>query len=414
MKKILLIEDDQLIANIYSNKLTTGADFKVHIARDGESGLQTIEKFQPDVIILDLMLPKMSGIDVLKTIRARADAKHIPVVVFSNTYLSNLVQEAWKAGATKCLSKSSCTPKQLISVLKGIFHPVPAGIALTESGTQIIERPSVSDAHPPTVDADSSEPVQDDDIPTDLRVSFFASAPASLAACRVDLQSAAKARDELSRAKCMADMYARVRSFTANAGMAGVASLAHMGDALEALLKELSEKPSAINPSTVRTVALAVDFLGFILDRTTVDPSLSAISATDANILVVDDEAISRRAVMHALNKAKLSATPVEHPESALEFLQKTACDIVFLDVSMPGMSGFELCTKLRALPNNKNTPVVFVTSLSDFENRANSTMRGGNDLIAKPFHFMELAVKALVYVLRGRITAHQAEPVAA
>ena len=63
-----------------------------------------------------------------------------------------------------------------------------------------------------------------------------------------------------------------------------------------------------------------------------------------------------------------------------------------------------KLCTKLRAFARNKNTPVVFVTSLNDFESRANSTMSGGNDFIAKPFLFMELAVKALVYVLRNKL----------
>jgi len=70
----------------------------------------------------------------------------------------------------------------------------------------------------------------------------------------------------------------------------------------------------------------------------------------------------------------------------------------------MPGMNGFELCSKLRTLPVHKKTPVVFVTSLTDFESRASSTMSGGNDLIAKPFLFMELAVKALVYTLRKRL----------
>ena len=87
--------------------------------------------------------------------------------------------------------------------------------------------------------------------------------------------------------------------------------------------------------------------------------------------------------------------------------------DLVFLDVDMPGMNGFELCTKLRTLPAHKKTPVVFVTSLNDFESRANSTMSGGNDFIAKPFLFIELAVKALVYVLRGRLP-QLAEPVLA
>jgi DNA-binding response OmpR family regulator len=70
----------------------------------------------------------------------------------------------------------------------------------------------------------------------------------------------------------------------------------------------------------------------------------------------------------------------------------------------MPGMTGFELCTKLRTLPMHKKTPVVFVTSLTDFDNRTSSTMAGGNDFIAKPFLFIELTVKALIHVLRGKL----------
>jgi DNA-binding response OmpR family regulator len=70
----------------------------------------------------------------------------------------------------------------------------------------------------------------------------------------------------------------------------------------------------------------------------------------------------------------------------------------------MPGMSGFELCTRLRTYPTNKRTPVIFVTGLTDFESRARSTLSGGNDLIAKPFLFMELAVKALTHILKGQI----------
>ena len=68
-------------------------------------------------------------------------------------------------------------------------------------------------------------------------------------------------------------------------------------------------------------------------------------------------------------------------------------------------MNGFELCTKLRTLPGYKRTPVIFVTSLNDFDSRANSTMSGGNDFIGKPFLFIELAVKALVHVLRGKLS---------
>jgi DNA-binding response OmpR family regulator len=120
----------------------------------------------------------------------------------------------------------------------------------------------------------------------------------------------------------------------------------------------------------------------------------------------VDDEAISRRAVTYALEKAKLKTVSSEDPAAAYDLLAENRFDLIFLDVDMPAMNGFELCTKLRQLPAHKKTPVVFVTGLTDFESRTNSTMSGGNDFIAKPFLFMELAVKALVYVLRGRLPA--------
>jgi DNA-binding response OmpR family regulator len=118
----------------------------------------------------------------------------------------------------------------------------------------------------------------------------------------------------------------------------------------------------------------------------------------------VEDEAISRHAVIWALEKAKLKAVGIEDPAAAYDLLTKQRFDLIFLDVGLPGMSGFELCSKLRQLPAHKNTPVVFVTGLNDFESRAKSTISGGNDLIAKPFLPLEVAVKALMYVMRGRL----------
>jgi DNA-binding response OmpR family regulator len=148
-------------------------------------------------------------------------------------------------------------------------------------------------------------------------------------------------------------------------------------------------------------VASAVDFLGVLCERGT---SPCRQEFPTPSVLVVDDEAISRRAVVYALEKAKLKSVDVADSAVAYNLLLEKQFDLIILDVDMPGMNGFELCTKLRTLPTHKKTPVVFVTSLNDFESRANSTMSGGNDFIAKPFLFIELAVKALVYVLRGRL----------
>ena len=181
-----------------------------------------------------------------------------------------------------------------------------------------------------------------------------------------------------------------------------MAVIAQISDAVEALIKDLLEKPKNINASTLRTVASALDFMHSFAERG--NAAMGRPQLAPPNILVVDDEAISRRAIIYALEKAKLKSVEASDPNVACDMLSESNFDLIFLDVDMPGMTGFELCTKLRGLPGYKKTPVVFVTSLNDFESRANSTVSGGNDFIAKPFLFMELAVKALVHVLRSRM----------
>jgi DNA-binding response OmpR family regulator len=392
-KKILIVEDDQIVANIYRNKFSVEG-YEVEVALDGQSGMEMLKSFRPDAVVLDLMLPKMTGVDFMKQIRAQSDFQQLPVIVFSNTYLTNLVQEAWKAGATKCLSKANCTPKQVIEVLRVTMNNGENGSASSGTLTSFTRKPAPRAAS-------TAAHQQDQQFQSELLNSFKKNLPNTLSVLRTHLQAMVKADKEETRLKETQELYRRVHAITANAGMIGLTLIAQLTDALEALLKELHEKPKSLNASTMRTVASAVDLLA-IFFKGNLDPKKQDIPA--ANILVVDDEAISRRAVTYALEKAKLKSVSVEEPQAALDLLSKEHFDLVFLDVDMPGMNGFELCTKIRALPAYKKTPVVFVTSLNDFESRANSTMSGGNDFIAKPFLFMELAVKALLYVFRSKL----------
>jgi len=216
-----------------------------------------------------------------------------------------------------------------------------------------------------------------------------------------------RAGDEPARLKQIYELYRQVHALNGNAGLAGMNQIGHMSAAFEALLKEIYEKPKNINSSSIRTMAAAVDFLGFLFEKGTL-PDRQEMPVS--KILVVDDEAISRRAIVYALEKAKLKSVNVEDSQQALQMLAENEFDLVFLDVDMPNMTGFELCSKLRAMPQHKKTPVVFVTSLNDFDSRTSSTMAGGNDFIGKPFLFIELTVKALIHVMRSRF---QTRPVA-
>jgi DNA-binding response OmpR family regulator len=392
MKKILIIEDDQIVANIYRNKLAVEG-YQVEVTLDGESGLKLMRSFRPDAIVLDLMLPKMSGVDVIREIRGETEFSKLPIVVFSNTYLTNLVQDAWKAGASKCVSKISCPPKELLHMMRQI---VGGGDAVPQSRPTSPAAGGAPQTKPAVLGSEADAAFQ-----AELRKTFIGSLPSTLGALRTGLQSLIKSDREVARLKHIHELYCRVHSVNGNAGISGLTQIAHLAAALEALLKELYEQPKNINASTLRTVAAAVDFLGFLFERGTRQDKQEIPAAS---ILVVDDEVISRRAIVYALEKAQLQPVSVEDPNAAIKLLSEKQFDLVFLDVNMPGMTGYELCTRLRNLPLHKKTPVVFVTVLSDFDNRASSTMAGGNDFIAKPFLFIELTVKALIHILRGKL----------
>jgi twitching motility two-component system response regulator PilG len=79
---------------------------------------------------------------------------------------------------------------------------------------------------------------------------------------------------------------------------------------------------------------------------------------------------------------------------------------LILLDISMPQLDGFQLCSELRKLPAHEKTPVIFVTCHSDFESRSRGILSGGNDLIAKPILAVELAVKAVTHLLRRGLPA--------
>ena len=391
MKKILIIEDDPIVANVYRNKLAVEG-YQTEIATDGESGLRVMRTLQPNLILLDLMLPTISGVEVIREIRREPDFARTPIIIFSNTYLTNLIQDAWRAGANKCLSKSSCTPKDVIEIVRN---------TIGNSGSNAVPATQALKPTPPPTPALPSPQNSDAQFQTDLRQTFVENLPATLYSLRTGIQAFIKADNEAAKLQQLYELYRQVHALNGNAGLAGLTIISHMASAFEALLKEIYEKPKNINQSTIRTIASAVDFLGYLFENA-IHPDLQQIPVSET--LVVDDEAISRRAIIYALEKAKLKSTSIEDPVHALELLQVLTFDLIFLDVDMPGMNGYELCTQLRAMPQHKKTPVVFVTSLNDFDTRTSSTMAGGNDFIGKPFLFIELTVKALIHVLRNKI----------
>ena len=117
MKKILIIEDDALIAKVYGTKYAS-AGFETSIATDGEMGLELLKSFKPDLVHLDLLVPKVNGLEIVKHIRSQPELQSLPVVVLSNTYQNHLVKAVMAAGATELVSKATCTPRMMLEIVE--------------------------------------------------------------------------------------------------------------------------------------------------------------------------------------------------------------------------------------------------------------------------------------------------------
>jgi two-component system, chemotaxis family, chemotaxis protein CheY len=124
MKSILLIDDDQFVTTLYKTKLQSEG-FTVDAAHSGKEALEKLGQNRPDAIVLDLNMPGISGVELLKAIRDVPLWRHIPVIVFSSGYIRALVEEASKLGVYKFFAKAQCPPKMLISEIKELLSREP-------------------------------------------------------------------------------------------------------------------------------------------------------------------------------------------------------------------------------------------------------------------------------------------------
>lgn len=112
--RILLVEDDSFLAGMYVTKLTLEG-LSVELATDGAKGLKMAQEMKPDIILLDIILPKMSGFEVLKKLKDSADTKDIPVLLLTNLGQKEDVEKGLKLGAADYLIKAHFLPDEVVS-----------------------------------------------------------------------------------------------------------------------------------------------------------------------------------------------------------------------------------------------------------------------------------------------------------
>ena len=121
--KVLIVEDDKFLSELISTKLSKEG-FDVILATDGESGLQKAVSEKPHIILLDIMLPGMSGFEVLQSLKAHQDkaAAAIPVLILSNFGQESKVKQGLELGAKDYLVKANFTTGEIVEKIKNTLN----------------------------------------------------------------------------------------------------------------------------------------------------------------------------------------------------------------------------------------------------------------------------------------------------
>jgi len=119
--KILLVEDDLFLRDLYVSKLKKEGFENILVAGNGEEGFDLISKNIPDLVLLDIILPQMSGFDVLEKTKKEDRLSHIPVILLTNLGQKEDVEKGYKLGADDYIIKANFTPQQVVEKIDKVL-----------------------------------------------------------------------------------------------------------------------------------------------------------------------------------------------------------------------------------------------------------------------------------------------------
>ena len=354
------------------------AHFELEIIESPEGLPGRLANDPPDLLVLDLSASGLLNIDVLRQLRRRPEHHALPVLVLT-TSREDAVEAAWRAGAAQVLVADHMAPDDFLREVKrtigmdiGHLQTMPITRHFSAGDTRrqgLMEQVSTICGH---------VRAQLDTIPRNAE-------PAVLAQSLNELAGALRAAEGPAKSLDL-----------------GIHSLIN---ATQSLLRELSEMPHHASPAVVRTVARGLDAAARNA-KAGDGPRLTGRTA-----LVVDDDPVSRLMMVNALRVVGITSDIAGDATVALTSAERQRYDLVLSDVMMDGLNGFQFVAKLRLLPDWTHVPVVFVTSLADFDQFFRTVPGGACDLIAKPFLLTELGLKALIHLADTPLTPPATPP---
>lgn len=120
-KKILIIEDEVILGDMYITKFKSEG-FEVFLARNGEDGIKISAKEKPDLILLDILMPGITGFGVLEKLKQNKETKNIPVLILTNLSDPPNIEKSFQLGAKEFLLKTDYTPQELVKKIEKILE----------------------------------------------------------------------------------------------------------------------------------------------------------------------------------------------------------------------------------------------------------------------------------------------------
>ncbi len=374
-QRILLVDDDPVIERVYT-ELFHQADLEVDVAATAEAAMAMLKENPPDAVLLDLFLPKVNGVEVLKLIRSQRITKDLPVIAFSTSSTSRHVEAAWREGVTKFFAKDLFKPAQIVAEIVKILADAKAA--------------------PKKNELDELEIVGESE-----RKKAFESFPALKAELR-DRWVALGNSEKEGRGLKIEEVFNVTQKLVAQAATAEVGMMLQTFRPLDAFFKELKSSPASMGLSAMRTSVQAVDFAEVLCDYAV---QVAREPLVPGLILLASDR-VSSSDLSQAMKRTNLTIVGSNDVNLALKLCEENRFQLIFWDSDLPGPSRTDVLKRIREESKCRTAPVVCFVKSDAFEGLAREAASGGFDLVARPISPFELAIKATTYIVREGLNA--------
>ena len=372
---VLVVEDDYATSKLLSNYLTKWG-YRPRIVNSGEQAIKAVEGETFLAILMDIILPDINGIELLKTIREHKNARNTPVIVCS---IESEQQKAFLMGAVEYFVKP-IKYNYLVEVLTSYRLKKDSNILIVDDDVptlNLLKEAVLQQGFNAIAESHSSK-VMDmiEDIYVDLAI--------------IDLEM-----PELSG-------YELIKTIKSNNKFANLPIIIYTGKEnyqddlkkIDGLFEELLEKKS----TNIEDLA---DTINAMINRydEPVKPEELLTKGDVVKILLVEDYKHSQIIVTRLLKKNNFeNIAVVENGAEALDEVQKQKYDLILMDMQMPVMNGFEATEKIRHLPEYKDTPIIALTAFAMKGDREKCLNAGATDYIPKPIDSNEFIEKVRYY----------------